>query len=49
MDSENYEVISCPEDDEHRIYCDVCDNLCIERYYNHLKSGTHINKLYKRQ
>ena len=34
MDVENnYEVIYCPEDDEYRVYCDVCDKLCIERYY----------------
>ena len=25
MESENYEVIYCPEDDEYRVYCDVCD------------------------
>ena len=50
MDIENREVIYCPEDDENRIYCDICDKLCIERYYkNHLKSGTHRNNFYKRQ
>ena len=39
----NYEVIYCADDDEYRVYCEVCDKLCIERYYkNHLKSGTHI-------
>ena len=44
MDSENYEVIYCPEDDEYRVYCDICDKLYIERYYKkHLKSQTHIN------
>ena len=43
MDSDNYEVIYCPEDDEYRAYCDVCDKLRIERFYkNHLKSQTHI-------
>ena len=26
------EVIYCPEDDEYRVYCDVCDKSCIERY-----------------
>ena len=30
MDNENYKVIYCPEDDEYRVYCDVCDKLCIE-------------------
>ena len=48
MDSESYEVIYCPDDDEYRTYCSVCEKLCIERYYrNHLKSGTHIDKFNK--
>ena len=47
MNSENQLVIYC-EDGEYRVYCDVCDNLCIERYYkNHLKSKTHINNIHK--
>ena len=47
MDCENQVVIYC-EDDEYRIYCDVCDKLCIQRYYkNHLKSKTHINNIRK--
>ena len=25
MDSENYEIIYCPEDDEYRVYCNNCD------------------------
>ena len=50
MDSENYEVIYYSDDDEFRVYCNVCDKLCIERFYkSHLKSGTHINNFYKRQ
>ena len=50
MDSENQKVICCPEDNEYRIYCNICDKFCIERYYkNHLKSGTHTNNFYKRQ
>ena len=45
---ENYEDIYCPEDDEYRVYCPICDNLCIERFYkNHLKSQTHINNIRK--
>ena len=48
MDSENYEVIFCPEDDEYRVYCDICDKLCIQRFYkNHLKSKTDINNIRK--
>ena len=47
MDVENQLVIYC-EDGEYRVYCDVCDNLCIQRYYkNHLKSQTHINNIRK--
>ena len=47
MNSENQLVIYC-EDGEYRVYCDVCDNLCIERYYKkHLKSKTHINNIHK--
>ena len=50
MDIENQEFIYCPEDGEYRIYCNLCDKLCIERYYkNHLKSGTHTANFYKRQ
>ena len=50
MDSDNYEVIYCPEDDEYRVFCDVCDNLCIERFYeNHLKSQTHTNNIRGRE
>ena len=48
-DNNNYEVIYCPEDDEYRVYCDICDKLCIERFYkNHPKSGTHTNNSRKR-
>ena len=25
MDSDNYEVIYCPEDDEYRVYCKIFD------------------------
>ena len=50
MDSENQEVIYCADDDEYRIYCNICDKLCIDRFYkNHLKSQTHINNIRKRQ
>ena len=50
MDSENdnYEVIYCPEDDEYRVYCNIYDKLCVERYYKiHLKSGNHTKNFYK--
>ena len=44
MDIENnYE-----DDGEYRI-CDICDNLCIERFYkNHLRSRIHINNINKK-
>ena len=49
MDSDNYEVIYCPQDDENSVYCEVCDNLCIERFYkNHLKSQTYTNNKHKK-
>ena len=48
MNSENQLVIYCEDDGEYRVYCDVCDNLCIQRYYkSHLKSQTHINNIRK--
>ena len=52
MDSEsdNYEVIYCADDDEDEVYCEICDKLCIERYYkNHLKPEIHTNNLYEKQ
>ena len=29
----NNEVINCADDSEYRIYCNICDKHCIERYY----------------
>ena len=29
---DNYEVIYCPEDGEYRVYCNICNTLCIERF-----------------
>ena len=49
MNSDNQHFIYC-QDGKYRVYCDVCDNLCIERFYkNHLKSKTHINSIRKRK
>ena len=49
-ENNNYEAIYCPEDDEYRVHCDICDKLCTERYHeNHLKLGTHTNNFNKRQ
>ena len=48
MNYENQLVIYCEDDGEYRVYCDVCDSLCIQRFYkNHLKSKTHINNIRK--
>ena len=50
IESDNYEVIYCADDDEYRVYCDNCDNLCMERFYkSHLKSQSHTSNIYKRQ
>ena len=50
MECADYEVIYCEDDGEYRVYCDVCDNLCIERFYkNHLKSQTHMNNIRKKK
>ena len=49
MNSDHQQVIYC-EDGKYRVYCNVCDNLCFERYYkNHLKSQTHMNNIRKRE
>ena len=46
----SYELIYDPEEDEYRVYSDICDKLCIERFYKKdLKSQTHINNFYRRQ
>ena len=48
MDGENQQVVYS-EDGEYRVFCNICDELCIERYYkNHLKSKTHANNIRKR-
>ena len=33
MNSDNELVIYCGNDRENRVYWDVCDKLCIERFY----------------
>ena len=48
MDCENQLVIYCEDDGEYRVYCDICDSLCIQRFCkNHLKSQTHIKHFHK--
>ena len=49
MSSDNQQVIYC-EHGEYRVYCNVCDNLCIERYNeDHLKPQTHTNSIRTRE
>ena len=48
MDCENQLVIYCEDDKEYRVYCDIFDSLCIQRFYKiNLKSQTHINNVRK--
>ena len=50
MDCDNQKRINCVDDNEFRIYCDICDKFAIDRCYNnHLKSQTQRNNFYKRQ
>ena len=45
-DNDNCEVIYSPEDDEYRVYCNICEKLSIEIFYkNHLESQTDTNKI----
>ena len=49
MNSDNQQGIYC-EDGENRVFCNLCDELCTERFYkNHLKSQTHTNDIRKRE
>ena len=49
MNCDNQQIIYC-DDGECRVYCSICDKLCIERVYkNHLKSQTLINIIRKRK
>ena len=48
MAGDNQEVIYCEDDGEYRVYCNICDKLCIERFCkNHPKSGTHFTNIRK--
>ena len=49
MDIENQEFTYCEDDGKYRVYCDICDIPCIERFYkNHPKSQAHTNNNRKR-
>ena len=48
MNSDNPLVIYCEDDGEYRVYSEICDKLCFERFYkNHLKSQVHNNNIRK--
>ena len=32
MNSDNQQDIYCKDDGEFRVFCEICDNLCIERF-----------------
>ena len=50
MNSDNQQVMYCEDDGEFRVFCEICDNLYIQRFYkNQLKSQTHINNIRKRE
>ena len=52
MDGENnnYEVIYREDEGEYRVYCDICDKVCIERFHKTLfKSLTHTNIIRKKR
>ena len=47
MNSDNQQVFYC-EEGEFWVYCSICHELRIERYYkNNLKSQTHANNVRK--
>ena len=33
MDTDNLEVILCEDDREYKVVCNICDKLCVERFY----------------
>ena len=40
----------CKVDGEYRVYCNICDKLCIERFLKkHLDSQTHATNIRKRE
>ena len=50
MENENQENIFCVDDDEYRVYSDIFDEFCLERFYkNQPKSQTHTNNIRRRE
>ena len=49
MNCDNQQVTYC-EDGEYRVYCSICDKICLERFYKiHLKSRTQTIIIRKRE
>ena len=49
-DSVDREIVYCADDEDYRLYSNICDKLVIETYYkNHLNSGAHIKSIQKKQ
>ena len=49
MDIEKLGVIYCADDDEYRVYCGICEKLCIKRFYkNYPKSQNHTNNVHEK-
>ena len=44
MNTDNQQVIYFEDDGEFRVFCEICDNLCIERFYK--KSFEILNSYY---
>ena len=50
MNSDEHLIVFGEKDNEFRVYCKICDNFCIQRFYkNHLKSQTHTNNIRKKK
>ena len=49
-DNNSHEIIYCDDDGSYRVFCNICDKLCIGRLYkNHLKSSTRSTIIRTRQ
>ena len=50
MNSDEQLIVYCEKDNEFKVYCNICDNFCIQRFFkNHLKSQTHTNNIRKKK
>ena len=50
MNSDEQLIVYCEKYNEFKVYCNICDNFCIQQFYkNHLKSQTHTNDIRKKK